>query len=80
MITVPNHVSFDSMAGALYETGPFIRIIIGIFSLYLVAEIPRKKWEQVLFSYGLYGNHQPNLYKKQFPATGDCLIAVFKKA
>ena len=80
MITVPNHVSFDSMAGALYETESIHPDHHWYFSPYtLLRKFPEKKWEQVLFSYGLYGNHQPNFIQKQFPATGDCLIAVFKK-
>lgn len=80
MITVPNYTSFDSIASSLHQTESIHPDHQWYFSPYtLLQKFDKHQWELIHFAYGLYGTVKPNFIQKQFPAMGDCIIALFKK-
>lgn len=80
LVTVPNYASFDSIAAALHNTESVHADHEWYFSPYTLLKKFRKDlWQVHFFAYGLYGRNQVNAVQRQFPATGDCIIAVFKK-
>jgi Methyltransferase domain len=80
LVTVPNYISFDSMAASLHGKESVHADHEWYFSPYtLLKKFSKQKWQLSYFAYGKYGNNQINPVQKQFPATGDCIITVFKK-
>ena len=80
LITVPNYTSLDSMAASLHATESVHEDHHWYFSPYtLLRKFEKTAWELKHFVFGVYGDKQPNFIQRQFPATGDCIIAVFKR-
>jgi hypothetical protein len=80
LITVPNYASLDSMAASLHATESVHEDHHWYFSPYtLLRKFEKSAWELKFFAFGVYGDKQPNFIQRQFPATGDCIIAVFKR-
>jgi hypothetical protein len=80
ILTVPNSTSLDSIAASLNGTESIHKDHHWYFSPYtLIKKFDTNFWELTQFTFGVYGNKQPNFIQKQFPATGDCIIAVFKR-
>ncbi|WP_407520651.1 methyltransferase domain-containing protein [Lacibacter sp. MH-610] len=80
LITVPNYTSLDSMAASLHATESIHEDHHWYFSPYtLLRKFEQSAWQLKQFAFGVYGNKQPNFIQRQFPATGDCIIAVFKR-
>lgn len=80
LVTVPNYMAWDGIAASLNNTESVHPDHEWYFSPYtLLKKFDKAKWKLQEFAYGLYGTSVPNFIQKQFPVTGDCLIAVFKK-
>jgi hypothetical protein len=80
LITVPNYTSLDSIAASLHTTESVHEDHHWYFSPYtLLRKFDRKYWEVKQFAFGVYGDKIPNTVQQQFPATGDCIIAVIKR-
>lgn len=80
LVTVPNFTSLDSMAASLHTTESVHEDHHWYFSPYtLLRKFNQSAWELKSFAFGVYGEKQPNFIQRQFPATGDCIIAVFKR-
>ncbi len=80
MITVPNYTSLDSIAASLHGTESVHPDHHWYFSPYtLLQKFNKEEWQLLHFEFGLYGAAMPNFIQKKYMATGDCIIAVFKK-
>jgi hypothetical protein len=80
LVTVPNYTSLDSIAATLNITESVHEDHHWYFSPYtLLRKFDKTQWELKQFAFGVYGDKLPNAVQQQFPATGDCIIAVFKR-
>lgn len=80
LVTVPNYSSLDSIAASLNATESVHEDHHWYFSPYtLLQKFEKVNWEVKQFAFGVYGDQPPNAIQQQFPATGDCIIAVFKR-
>ncbi|HEX4958870.1 MAG TPA: hypothetical protein VFV46_11880 [Lacibacter sp.] len=80
LVTVPNYTSLSSIASTLNRTESVHQDHHWYFSPYtLFQKFDSSLWEQKQFTFGVYGEKLPNSVQQQFPATGDCIIAVFKR-
>jgi hypothetical protein len=80
LITVPNYTSLDSIAASLHGTESVHPDHEWYFSPYtLLKKFNKENWELLSFSFGMYGSEKPNFIEASYPATGDCIIAVFKR-
>lgn len=80
LVTVPNYTSLDSIAATLNSTESVHEDHHWYFSPYtLFQKFDTAQWELQQFAFGVYGETQPNFIQQQFPAAGDCILAVFKR-
>lgn len=82
LVTVPNYVSFDSLAAVLHRTESIHPDHEWYFSPFTLArKFDTRYWTLKTLMPAAYGsrNRKQNFVKRSFPALSDCLIAVVQK-
>jgi hypothetical protein len=82
LVTVPNYISFDSLAAALNNTESVHPDHEWYFSPYTLSKkFDEKNWKLKTVIPAMYGsrNTNYNFVRRAFPGLSDCLIAVIQK-